>query len=92
VTAKHIRLYREHAAKCRDLARMIDTLRQRLMDVAMECGDRPREAETLEECRQSENGTGGSGNTGSSGSRHAVNQRGRRRLRHWTLDNLQADK
>ena len=44
MTAKHIRLYREHAAKCRDLARMIDTLRQRLMDVAMECGDRPREA------------------------------------------------
>jgi len=56
VTAKHIRLYRDYA-KCRDLARMIDTLRQRLMDMAMECGDRAREAETPEECRRLEHGS-----------------------------------
>jgi excisionase family DNA binding protein len=54
VVSKEAQLYREQATMCRDLTRLADEIRRRLVDMGLECNDRARRAETRFEKRQIE--------------------------------------
>jgi excisionase family DNA binding protein len=54
VVSKEAQLYREQATNCRDLTRLADEIRRRLIDMGLECDDRARGAEIRFEKRQIE--------------------------------------